>query len=85
MNTASVAILKIKNDSLRVLLLSYGAHKPGDKLTILPAKEPDNDVFVTIDRDYYFTEEKKGRKPSFRVDEYDSRILKTAWGVVAGD
>lgn len=83
--SASVAIIKTQKDTVRVLLFSYGNHKPGDKVKITPAKEPENDVFVPLDRDYFLAEEKSGHKPAFRINEYDKKVMKTAWGSIAGE
>lgn len=81
-DAAAVSLVKMGMDTVRVILLSNATHKPGDRITITPVPEPDYDIMVPIDRDFYLSEEKAGRKPFCRIDEYDSRVLKTTWGRV---
>ena len=79
---ASVSILKAGKDTMRVILIGNAAYKAGDHVKIKQGKEPESDITVPLDRDFYMAEEKAGDKPTCRINEYDSRILKTAWGQI---
>jgi hypothetical protein len=82
-NAASVAILKTSKETVRVLLPgNYATFQKGAHIKIAPAKEPDADLAVPLDRDFYLSEEKRGAKPVFRINIYDNSILKTTWGKV---
>ena len=77
---AAVAIIKTNRDTVRVLLLENKTMKPGQTIKLAPATEPDVDVSVALDRDFYLHEEKEGGKPFCRINEYDQRIVRTTWG-----
>jgi len=79
---AAVAIVTFGNDTVRVLFTNTANHKPGDRLKVTQAQQPDNDLRVPFDRDFFISEENKSEKPQCRINEYDSRIYKTTWGKI---
>ncbi len=76
---ACVTMIKAGNDTVRVLHFTLAKHKPGDKIKITQAREPEQDVLVPFDRNFFINEESKTGKP-LRINEYDARIRKTTWG-----
>lgn len=79
---ASVSILKTNKEIVRIMNLSNTALKVGQRIKVTSDKEPGVDVVVPLDRDFYIAEEKKGNKPVCRMNRYDDKVLKTAWGRV---
>ncbi len=80
--TASVSIVKTGKDTVRILFLNGAKIKTGDHVIVSQGKEPELDVLVPFDRDFFLSEENKGNKPQCRINEYDSRIFKTNWGKI---
>ena len=80
---AYVSIIKKGDDTIRVLHLTPCKNKIGDHVSFMQAREPELDVFVHFDRDFFMNEEEKGNKPMCRINQYDSRIYKTTWGSAA--
>jgi hypothetical protein len=74
-----VSIVKAGNDTVRVLHLVASKHKPGDIIRITQAREPELDVLVPFDREFFMSEENNGNAPQCRINEYDGRVYKTTW------
>lgn len=79
---ATVFIVAAGKDTIRVIAEGMLNKDPGEKVTFAPAKEPENDVQVSFDRAYYFSEEKKKSNPTCRVNKYDQLVMKSVWGVL---
>jgi hypothetical protein len=77
---AGVTIVKTGREIVRIMYLGNTPLSAGQHIKIAPAKEPTSDVVVPVDRDYFLSEEKKGSKPVCRMNRYDDKVLKTAWG-----
>jgi len=82
---ATVAIINTGKETVRILVLSNGSHKQGDRIKVTAAPEPKGDLWVPLDRDFYLNEEKRSVKPTCRANEFDNKIYKTAWGKIVGD
>jgi hypothetical protein len=80
---ATVCIVATSKDTVRVIVEGIVNGIPGDKISFIPAKEPEYDVQVSFDREYYFSEEKKKNNPTCRVNKYDQLIMRTTWGSIA--
>ena len=81
--SASVAIVRTQSDIIRVLDMGNNAHKVGEHVRVTPDHEPSVDIVVPLDRDFYFSEEKKGNKTVCRVNAWDTKVLKSTWGRIA--
>ncbi len=77
--TATVCIVAAGKDTIRVISEGTVNKNVGEKVIFNPAKEPENDVQVSFDRAYYFSEEKKKNNPTCRVNQYDQLIMKSVW------
>lgn len=82
---ATVAIMNTGKETIRILVVTNGSHKRGDRIKVTAAAEPKGDFWVPLDRDFYLNEEKRSVKPTCRTNEFDSKIYKTAWGKIVGD
>lgn len=79
---ACVSIVKTGNDTVRVLHLAASKHKPGDIVRITQAREPELDVLVPFDREFFMSEENNGNEPQCRINKYDGRVYKTTWATI---
>ena len=80
--TASVCILRTENDTIRVILQCFQKElKKGQKVIITQVKEPDTDVGVPMDSEFFQNTSKNG-KPIWRINKYDALISKTVFGHV---
>ena len=76
--TASLAIIKTDNDTIRVIdLCSQDSFKTGQKIKIDPGKEPSFQVWIPSNYDIV---DKKEHKYFTWSNDFDATILKTAWG-----
>jgi hypothetical protein len=85
--TASLTIIKVNNDTIRVLnLCNNKNYSKGRRVTIIPRAQPKYQVIIPfkIEPPKNVGEKEKQKKIPKKcyTDKYDYRILKTTWGVI---
>ncbi|MGB0862718.1 MAG: hypothetical protein ACPG19_13675 [Saprospiraceae bacterium] len=80
--TASVTIVKIKNDTIRILdVCNLQDYKTGEQIKVVSVSKPYYKVIIPT----FFEEEDPTFKTYiYRCNEYDEKILKTTWGHIVG-
>ncbi len=80
--TASICIVAHENDTFRVILkCCNNSLKKGQIIHIRADREPTFDIGVPIDLKFLQITYKRGN-PVWRINKYDSIILKTTWGAL---
>ena len=75
--TASLAIIKTKQDTIRVIALcDENNYRVGQKVKLIPANEPSFQVNIPSYYDYF---DKTKKKYYIRSNSFDETVVRTTW------